>query len=62
LQSTTTIIIIIKGCHPGSKGCKDQLMVSKTYEDCRRRNKNLSIALIDYQKAFDSVPHSWVEK
>ena len=32
------------------------------YEYCRRRNKNLSIAWIDYQKAFDSVPHSWVEK
>jgi len=52
-----------KGCHPGSKGCKDQLMISKAiYEDCRRRNKNLSIAWIDYQKAFESVPHSWVEK
>jgi hypothetical protein len=38
-------------------------MISKTiYEDCRRRNKNLSIAWIDYQIAFDSVPHSWVEK
>jgi len=38
-------------------------MISKTiYEGCRRRNKNLSIAWIDYQKAFDSVPHSWVEK
>jgi len=48
---------------PGSKGCKDQLMISKAIcEDCRRRNKNLSIAWIDYQKAFDSVPHSWVEK
>jgi len=48
-----------KGCHPGSKGCKDQLMISKAiYEDCRRRNKNLSIAWIDYQKVFDSVPHS----
>jgi len=34
-----------KECHPGSKGCKDQLMISKTiYEDCRRRKKNLSIA------------------
>ena len=51
-----------KGCHPGSKGCKDQLMISKAiYEDCRRRNKNLSRAWIDYQKVFDSVPHSWVE-
>jgi len=38
-------------------------MISKAiYEDCRRRNKNLIIGWIDYQKAFDSVPHSWVEK
>ena len=38
-------------------------MISKViYEDCRRRNRNLSIARIDYQKAFDCVPHSWVEK
>jgi hypothetical protein len=52
-----------KGCHPGSKGCKDQLTISKAiYEDCRRRNKNLSMTWIDYQKEFDSVPHSWVEK
>jgi hypothetical protein len=52
-----------KGYHLGSKGCKDQLMISKViYEDCRRRNKNLSMAWIDYQKAYDSVPHSWVEK
>jgi len=52
-----------EGCHPGNKGCKDQLMISKAiYEECRRRNKNLSIAWIDYQKEFDSVPHSWVEK
>jgi len=33
------------GYHPGSKRCKDQLMISKTiYENCRRKNKNLSIA------------------
>jgi len=52
-----------KGCRPGSKGCKDQLMISKAiYEDCRRRNKNLSIAWTDHQKAFDSVPRGWVEK
>jgi hypothetical protein len=52
-----------KGCQPGSKGCKDQLMISKAiYEDCNRRKKHLSIAWIDYQKAFDSIPHSWVQK
>ena len=38
-------------------------MISKAiYEDCRKRNKNLSIAWIDYQKAFDSVTLSRVEK
>jgi hypothetical protein len=52
-----------KGYYPGSKGCKEQLMVLKAiYEDCRRRKKNLSIAWIDYQKAFDTVPHSCLEK
>jgi len=31
-------------------------MMSKAiYEDCRRRDKNLSIAWIDYQKVFDRV-------
>ncbi|PNF13578.1 hypothetical protein B7P43_G19014 [Cryptotermes secundus] len=46
-----------KGCHPGSKGCKDQLLISKAIlEDCRRRKKNLNIDWIDYQKAFDSAP------
>jgi len=38
-------------------------MISKViYEDCRRRNRNLNRAWIDYQKAFDGIPHSWVEK
>jgi len=51
-----------KGCHPVSKVCKGQVMISKAiYEDCRRRNKKLSIAWIDYQNSFDSIPHSWVE-
>jgi hypothetical protein len=31
------------------------------YEDCRKGNKNLSMDWIDYQKAFNSVPHSSVE-
>jgi hypothetical protein len=28
----------------------------------KKRRKNLNMAWIDYQKAFDSVPHSWIEK
>jgi hypothetical protein len=38
-------------------------MISKAmHEECNRRKKNLSIAWIYYQKAFRSVPHSWVRK
>jgi hypothetical protein len=52
-----------KGCHSGSKGCKDQLLVSKAiFEDCKKRRKTLNLAWIDYQKAFDSVPRNWIEK
>jgi hypothetical protein len=52
-----------KGCHSGSKGCKDQLLISKaTLEDCKKRIKNLNMTWIDYQKTFDNVPHNWIEK
>jgi hypothetical protein len=36
--------------------------IKAIYDDCKRRKKNFSIAWIDYQKAFDGVPHSCVEK
>ena len=52
-----------KGCKRGSYGCKDQLLVNKTImEDCKTRKKNLTTSWIDYRKAFDSVPHSWIIK
>ena len=52
-----------KGCCRGSKGCKDQLSISKAVlQECKRRKKNLCMAWIDYQKAFDRVPHSWIIK
>jgi hypothetical protein len=45
-----------------TKGYQDQLLLSKTIlEDCKKR-KNINIAWIDYQKAFNSVPHIWIEK
>ena len=31
-------------------------------ENCKKRKKNLSVAWIDYKKAFDSVLHSWILK
>jgi hypothetical protein len=52
-----------KGCCGGTKGCKDQLLISKAIlEECKRRKKNLSMAWIYYQNAFNRVPHSWIIK
>ena len=52
-----------KGCCRGSKGCKDQLLISKAIlQECKCRKKNLCMAWINYQKAFDRVPHSWIIK
>ena len=31
-------------------------------EDCKEKKKNLSMSWIDYKKAYDSVPHSWILK
>jgi hypothetical protein len=52
-----------KGCCRRSKGCEDQLLISKAIlQECKCRKKNLCVAWIDYQKAFDRVPHSWIIK
>jgi len=50
-----------KGCKRNSYGCKDQLLINKMIlENCKKKNRNLSTAWIDYRKAFDSVPHDWI--
>ena len=50
-----------KGCIKKKLGTKHQLLINKAIlEDCRKRQRNLSMAWIDYKKAFDSVPHSWI--
>ncbi len=47
----------------GSYGCKGQLLINKCImEEAKTKKKNLSTAWIDYKKAFDSVPHTWIEK
>ena len=43
-----------------SKGTKDQLIIDKmVLKDCRR-NTYLAMAWIDYRKAYDMIPHSWI--
>ncbi|XP_063603288.1 uncharacterized protein LOC134778932 [Penaeus indicus] len=50
-----------KGCRKGSRGTKDQLLIDKTVlKDCKRRKTNLAMAWIDYKKAYEMVPHSWI--
>ena len=52
-----------KGFKRNSYGCKDQLPINKMIlENCRKKNKNLSTAWIEYKKAFDSVLHEWILK
>ncbi|MEO1764700.1 MAG: reverse transcriptase domain-containing protein [Cyanobacteria bacterium J06629_18] len=52
-----------KGCKRGAWGCKDHLFINKVIlNECKTKKKNLATAWIDYQKAFDSVPHSWIVK
>ena len=52
-----------KGCSKGSYGSKDQLLINKAIiEMAKSTKRNLTTAWIDYKKAFDSVPHSWILK
>ena len=52
-----------KGCKSGSRGTKDRLSIDKTVlKDCKKRNTRLSMSWIDYRKAYDLVPHSWVNE
>lgn len=50
-----------KGCRREAMGCKEQLIIDEVIlEQAKKQNRNIHIAYIDYQKAFDSVPHSWL--
>ena len=50
-----------KGCSRGSRGTKDQLLIDKTIlKNAKLKKKNLDMIWIDYKKAYDSVPHSWI--
>ena len=50
-----------RGCRRKSRGTKNQLLIDKTIlKDCRKSRTNLAMAWIDYRKAYDFVPHSWI--
>lgn len=42
-------------------GCDEQLIIDSTvHKHATSKNRNLHRTYIDYQKAFHSVPHSWL--
>ena len=50
-----------KGCRKKSRGSNDLLFIDKMLlKEVKRRKKNLAMAWIDYKKAYDLVPHSWI--
>ena len=52
-----------KGCRKKSQGCKEQLIIDSTIlKQAEEHQRNLNTCYIDYKKAFDSVPHSWLQK
>lgn len=51
------------GCRKGSQGSRELLVIDTTItHQARTKQRSLSVAWIDYRKAFDSVPHSWLIK
>ena len=52
-----------KGCSKGNRGTEDQLLIDKMIvKNSKKRLTSLAVAWIDYRKAYDMVPHSWIEK
>ena len=50
-----------QGARRGSYGTKKQLIINRTLlEHAVKFRRNMSITYIDYQKAYDSVPHPWI--
>ena len=51
-----------KRCSKGSRGTNDLLCIERAVmKEVKSRNKNLAMALIDYKKAFDMVPHILIQ-
>lgn len=49
------------GCCQSSKGSTEWLIIdSIVTKHAKQKTRNISIAWVDYRKAFDSVPHSWL--
>ena len=52
-----------KRCKEGRRRTKDQLLINKmVLTDCKKRYTNISMAWVDYRKAYHLAPHSWLNE
>jgi len=52
-----------RGAKAGYSGTTDNLLIDRTVTlECHRQKRNLSVALVDVRKAYDSVNHGWLNK
>ena len=52
-----------KGCRKKTRRTNDQLYIDmKVMKDVKKIMKNVSMAWVDYKKAYDMVPHSWIQE
>ena len=50
-----------KGCCKGYRGTAELLYIDQyILNESKTRRKNLTMVWIDYKKAYDMVPHSWI--
>ena len=50
-----------KGCYKGSRGTTELLYIDQhILNEGKTRRKNLAMAWIDYKKAYDMAPYSWI--
>ena len=50
-----------KGCRKGSRGTEELLYIDQhILNESKTRRKNLALARINYKKAHDTVPQSWI--
>ena len=50
-----------KGCRRNSRGIRDQFLIDKKVpNDCKKRHTSPGMTWIDYKKAYDMIPHSWI--
>ena len=50
-----------KACRKGSRGTAELLYIDQhILDENKTRRKNLAMAWIDYKKAYDMVPQSWI--